>query len=309
MSLPDSSSLPLAIECEGITKHYPHFSLQDVNLSFEQGTVMGLVGPNGAGKSTILRIVMGLIGPDSGSIKVLGHSMPTDQLAAKRKIGFVAEDMRLYESETISFHMDFIKSIFDSWDDQYANTLLHRLDLNKNQKVKGMSHGQRIKTTLLLALARRPNLLVFDEPTTGLDPAVRKEVLDEMMGSLEDETHSILFSSHNTLDVEQISDYITFIYGGRIIESRNKEDFIDGWRRLRLTNMNNYSLPNLSNIKDVQQSGRLCTVTVNNYEDSMPEQFTNVGLQINNIERLTLEEIFLANVLSTKASNKKEAAL
>lgn len=302
-------SMPLAIECEGVTKHYPHFQLQDVNLSFEQGSVMGLVGPNGAGKSTILRIIMGLIGPDSGRVKVLGYSMPKDQLAAKRNIGFVAEDMRLYETETIAFHMDFIKSIFDSWDDCYAKTLLHRFDLNKDQKVKGMSHGQRVKATLLLALARRPNLLVFDEPTTGLDPAVRKEVLDEMMSSLQDETHSVLFSSHNTLDVEQISDYITFIYGGRIIESRNKEDFMDGWRRLRLTNSNNSQLPNLANIKDVQQSGRLCAVTVNNFKDSISEQFTNAGLHINNIERLTLEEIFLANVQSAKANDKKEAAL
>jgi len=299
-------SMPLAIECEGVTKHYPHFQLQDVNLSFEQGTVMGLVGPNGAGKSTILRIIMGLIGPDSGRVKVLGHSMPKDQLAAKRNIGFVAEDMRLYESENIAFHMDFIKSIFDSWDDEYAKNLLRRFDLNRNQKVKGLSHGQRVKATLLLALARRPNLLVFDEPTTGLDPAVRKEVLDEMMGSLQDETHSVLFSSHNTLDVEQISDYITFIYGGRIIESRNKEDFMDGWRRLRLTNLSNSLLPNLANIKDVQQSGRLCTLTVNNYEESILEKFASAGLQINNIERLTLEEIFLANVQSAKANSNKE---
>ncbi len=302
-------SMPLAIECEGITKHYPHFQLQDVNLSFEQGTVMGLVGPNGAGKSTILRIIMGLIGPDSGRVKVLGHSMPKDQLAAKRNIGFVAEDMRLYESENIAFHMNFIKSIFDSWDDEYAKNLLRRFDLNKDQKVKGMSHGQRVKTTLLLALARRPNLLVFDEPTTGLDPAVRKEVLDEMMNSLQDETHSVLFSSHNTLDVEQISDHITFIYGGRVMESRNKEDFMDGWRRLRLTNMNDTPLPNLTNIRDIQQSGRLCTVTVNNYENSIAEQFTDIGLQVNSIERLTLEEIFLANVLSAKNTPKKEAML
>ncbi len=309
MSLCDSIGAPFAIECESISKQYPNFKLHDVSLAFEQGTVMGLVGPNGAGKSTILRIVMGLIAPDSGSIKVLGHSMPKDQLAAKRKIGFVAEDMRLYESETIAFHMDFLKSIFDSWDDEYAKTLLRRLDLNKNQKVKGMSHGQRVKATLLLALARRPNLLVFDEPTTGLDPAIRKEVLDEMMNALSDETHSILFSSHNTLDIEQISDYITFIYGGRVVESRNKEDFMDGWRRLRLTNTNNRPLPNLSNIKEVQQSGRLCTVTVNNYEDSIPEQFTSAGLQINNIERLTLEEIFLGNVISAKANENKEAAL
>lgn len=288
--------LPLAIQCEGISKRYPHFKLQDIDLSFEQGTVMGLVGPNGAGKSTILRIIMGLLGPDSGTVRVLGHVMPDDQIAAKRNIGFVAEDMRLYESETIAFHMDFIKSIFDTWDEDYANTLLRRLDLNKKQKVKGLSHGQRVKATLLLALARRPSLLVFDEPTTGLDPAVRKEVLDEMMNALEDETRSILFSSHNTLDIEQISDYITFVYGGRVLESSNKEDFMDGWRRLRLTNMRNLPLPNLPNIRDVQHSGRLCAVVVNNYDDATPARFTSAGLEVTAVERLTLEEIFLFNV-------------
>jgi ABC-2 type transport system ATP-binding protein len=297
---------PLAVKCEGISKHYPHFQLQNVDLSFEQGTVMGLVGPNGAGKSTILRMIMGLLSPDTGSIEVLGHSMPDEQIAAKRNIGFIAEDMRLYESQTIAFHIGFIKSIFDSWDDEYATTLLRRFDLTKEQKVKGLSHGQRVKTTLLLALARRPKLLVFDEPTTGLDPAVRKEVLDEMMNALEDETRSILFSSHNTLDIEQISDYITFIYDGRIVESRNKEDFLDGWRRLRLTNAANHKLPNLSNIRDIKQSGRLCTVTVNNYEESIPQQFSNAGLLVDDIERLTLEEIFLNNVHYAKGMTNKE---
>jgi len=291
---------PLAVECKGITKQYPHFQMKNVDLSFEQGTVMGLVGPNGAGKSTILRMIVGLVVPDSGSVSVLGYSMPNEQIAAKRNIGFVSEDMRLYESETIAFHMDFIKSIFDSWDDEYAKTLLRRFDLTKEQKIKGMSHGQRVKATLLLALARRPKLLVFDEPTTGLDPAARKEVLDEMMNAMQDETRSILFSSHNTLDVEQISDYITFIYDGQIIESRDKEEFLDGWRRLRLTNMQNHQLPDLTNIREVQQSGKLYSVTVNNYNDSIRQQFTKSGLFVDTIERLTLEEIFLSNVKYAK---------
>lgn len=286
----------LAVNCKAITKHYPHFQMENIDLSFEQGMVMGLVGPNGAGKSTILRIIMGLVCADSGSVEVLGYSMPGDQVEAKRDIGYISEDMRLYESETISFHMEFIKSIFNSWDDEYAATLLRRFDLKKEQKVKGLSHGQRVKATLLLALARRPHLLVFDEPTTGLDPAARKDVLNEMMNALEDETRSILFSSHNTLDIEQISDFITFIYNGRIIESRNKEEFLDGWRRLRLINMENNPVPGLANIREIQTSGKLCTVTLNNYNDTIPEQFTSAGLSVDTIERLTLEEIFLSNV-------------
>lgn len=301
--------IPLAVECRNLGKQYPHFALRDVDLTVEKGTVMGLVGPNGAGKSTILRMVMGLVGPDSGSVRVLGHSMPAEQVAAKRHIGFVAEDMRLYESRTIEFHMDFVKSIFESWDDAYARTLLRRLDLNKEQKVKGLSHGQRVKATLLLALARRPKLLVFDEPTTGLDPAVRKEVIDEMMNALEDEAHSILFSSHNTLDVEQISDYITFIYHGRIIESSDKEGFMDSWRRIRLTRHNGKALPDLPNIKQVQRSGRLCSVTVDQFEDSIAEPFQHAGFEVTAVERLTLEEIFLSTVHHAKANAPKEVIL
>lgn len=299
---------PLAIECRDISKHYPHFSLRDVDLSVEQGTVMGLVGPNGAGKSTILRMVMGLVVPDSGIVNVLGHAMPEQQVAAKRDIGFVAEDMRLYESQTIEFHMDFVRSVFDSWDDAYASALLRSFDLKKDQRVKGLSHGQRVKATLLLALARRPKLLVFDEPTTGLDPAVRKEVIDEMMNALRDEAHSILFSSHNTLDVEQISDSITFIYAGRIVESCDKEEFMDGWRRIRLTNNAGTSLPDLPNIKDVQQHGRLCSVTVDHYDDAIVGRLRQSGLQVDAVERLSLEEIFLSNVLHAKAAMAREAA-
>lgn len=299
-------SQPLAVECRNLSKRYPHFALRDVDLVLEQGTVMGLVGPNGAGKSTILRMIMGLLGPDSGSVRVLGQPMPAEQVAAKRDIGFVAEDMRLYESQTLEFHMAFVQSIFDSWDADYARTLLRSFDLKKEQKVKGLSHGQRVKATLLLALARRPRLLVFDEPTTGLDPVVRKEVIDEMMNALEDEAHSILFSSHNTLDVEQISDYITFIYDGRIIESSNKEDFMDGWRRIRLTNNEGNPLPDMPNIKTVQQSGRLCSVTVDHYQDSVAEQLTHAGLRVEAVERLTLEEIFLSNVLHAQTRIKRE---
>jgi len=290
----------LAVNCKGIAKHYQHFQLQNADISFDQGTVMSLVGPNGAGKSTILRIIMGFVAPDSGSVRVLEYTMPKEQIEAKRNIGFVSEDMRLYESETIAFQMEFIKSIFNTWDDEYATRLLRRFDLKKEQIVKGLSHGQRVKAALLLALARRPKLLIFDEPTTGLDPAARKEVLDEMMNALEDETRSILFSSHNTLDVEQISDYITFIYDGRIIESRDKEEFLDSWRRLRLINLQNNPLPNLANMKEIQSSGKLCTVTINDYNEAINEQFTNAGLVVDSIERLTLEEIFLCNVKYAK---------
>lgn len=174
--------------------------------------------------------------------------------------------------------------------------MLKRFDLVKEQKVKGLSHGQRVKASLLLVLARRPKLLIFDEPTTGLDPVARHDVLDEMMQSMEDETRSILFSSHNTLDVEQISDHITFIYDGNVVDSRDKESFLDSWRRLRLEVSDQFQIPEIAGIKEIKHSGRLAVVTVSDFNEELQQQFEAAGHTVQGIERLTLEEIFLTSV-------------
>jgi len=192
----------LSVHFEGVSKIYPHFTLDNLSLELPTGTIMGLIGANGAGKSTTIRILMGLVHQDQGQVHVLGRQMPREQAAAKLDIGYVSEDMRLYGSATLAWHMKFIRSIYPKWDQPYAETLLRRFDLKPQQKIKGLSHGQRVKAALLLSLARRPRLLVLDEPTTGLDPVARQEVLAELMAVLADEDRTILFSSHNTLDVE-----------------------------------------------------------------------------------------------------------
>ncbi len=170
----------LAIELHGVGKTYPYFALEDIQLRVPYGQIMGLIGPNGAGKSTTIRILMGLVDQDCGDVRVLGWRMPDEQIAAKWDIGFASEDMRLYEGMTIEWHMNFVRSIYPNWDAPYAQLLLKRFGLRAEQKIKGLSHGQRVKATLLLVLARRPRLLVLDEPTTGLDPVARHEILREL---------------------------------------------------------------------------------------------------------------------------------
>jgi ABC-2 type transport system ATP-binding protein len=194
----------LSVHFQGVSKIYSHFTLDDISLELPTGTIMGLIGANGAGKSTTIRILMGLVHQDAGRVHVLDREMPREQAAAKLDIGFVSEDMRLYGSATLAWHMNFVRPLYPQWDQPYAETLLRRFDLKPQQKIKGLSHGQRVKAALLLALARRPRLLVLDEPTTGLDPVARQEVLGELMAALADEDRTILFSSHNTSDVEQI---------------------------------------------------------------------------------------------------------
>jgi len=288
------------VHFEGVSKVYPHFSLDDLSLELPTGTIMGLIGANGAGKSTTIRILMGLVHQDQGRVHVLGREMPREQAAAKLDIGFVSEDMRLYGSATLAWHMKFVRSLYPQWDQSYADTLLRRFDLKPQQKIKGLSHGQRVKAALLLALARRPLLLVLDEPTTGLDPVARQEVLAELMAVLTDEDRTILFSSHNTSDVEQISDQITFIDRGRIIASDDKEKFLDRWRRLRLVLSPEADLPSLPGVVEVGGSERLPVLVTNRFDPAMVSACNDAGATVQAVDPMTLEEIFVANVHSRR---------
>jgi len=286
----------LALKLDGVGKHYKFFDLDDVRLELPHGHIMGFIGPNGAGKSTTIRILMGLVHQDRGEVTVLGHPMPAQQAAAKWDIGFASEDMRLYDAASLDWHMRFIRSIFPSWDQPYAQLLLKRFDLKPEQHIKGLSHGQRVKAALLLVLARRPRLLILDEPTTGLDPVARHEILRELTDVMIDERRSILFSSHNTQDVEQISDQITFIDRGRIIDSRDKETFMDRWRRIRVELPSGVQLPALTGVIDIKQSGRLAVATTNVYDGVLPRAYEAAGIHVQAVETMTLEEIFVQNV-------------
>ncbi|HVW09198.1 MAG TPA: ABC transporter ATP-binding protein [Bryobacteraceae bacterium] len=286
----------LAIDLRGVGKTYKFFSLDRIHLQVPEGQIMGLIGPNGAGKSTTIRILMGLVHQDCGEAIVLGRRMPEEQIAAKWDIGFASEDMRLYDAMTVGWHLRFIESMYPGWDRSYAQVLLKRFGLRAEQTVKGLSHGQRVKTVLLLVLARKPKLLVLDEPTTGLDPVARHEVLRELTAVMRDEGRTILFSSHNTQDVEQISDTITFIDRGRIIDSMDKEVYLDRWRRLRLEVPSGERLPALPGIIGVRQEGRLAIVTANAFEPALANEYESRGARVQAIENMTLEEIFVANV-------------
>ena len=293
-----------AVSLAGIGKDYKHFTLDDVSFELPEGSIMGFIGANGAGKSTTIRILMGLVHQDRGSVRVLGNPMPAGQIAAKREIGFVSDDMRLYSTATIGWHMAFVASIFPSWDAEYARQLLRRFDLNPEQRVKGLSHGQRVKAALLLVFARRPRLLVLDEPTTGLDPIARQEVLGALIEALADDKRTVLFSSQNTMDVEQISDRVTFIDRGRIVTSDDKECYLDRWRRVRLEMPEGARLPVVAGMLDVRGSGRLNVATIPDFGDATLPALQATGATVLAVEPMTLEEIFLCTV-----KNRREGHL
>ncbi|MDF3021469.1 MAG: transporter [Steroidobacteraceae bacterium] len=282
------------IEMRGVGKAYRFFSLQDISFELEPGQVMGFVGPNGAGKSTTIRLAMGLIAADVGEIRVLGCPMPEAQAFAKRDVGYVSADMRLIPGATLGWHMNLAASIYPSWDAAYAATLIRRFNLRAEQLARSLSHGEHIKAALLLALARRPRLLILDEPTTGLDPVARHELLTEFMDVLRDDSRSILFSSHNTVDVERISDRITFLDRGRIVASSDKEEFLERWRRIEVQLPQGGTLPELPHIVGRASDGHFHTLTTNQFSD---ELVGRLGNTVRNVQRMTLEEIFVANVM------------
>jgi len=290
----------LSVCMEGVSKRYAHFLLDHISLELPEGSILGFIGANGAGKSTTIRILMGLVRQDSGSVEVLGRRMPAEQTAAKLDIGYVSEDMRLYGAATLAWHMDFIASIYPRWNQTYADALLRRFDLKPQQKIKGLSHGQRVKAALLLALAREPRLLLLDEPTTGLDPVARGEVLAELMAVLTDEHRTILFSSHNTLDVEQISDRIAFIDRGRLIAIDEKEDLLDRWRRIRLLVPSSAVLPQLPGVVAVGGTERLPVLTTSQFNPAVVSLCQDRGATVQSVDPMTLEEIFVANVQSRR---------
>ncbi len=285
-----------AASLRGIAKSYKHFQLRDVDLEIEPGTVNGLIGPNGAGKSTVMRIMMGLVTPDHGTVSVLGQPISSRDANAKKDIGFFSDDMRLYKSETIAFHMQFVRSLFPGWDEDYAQQLLKRFGLIAQQKVKGLSHGQRVKALMLLILARRPKLLILDEPTNGLDPVAKQEVLSELMQVVSDETRTILYSSHNTQDVEQISDTITFIDRGRVIASNNRDEFLDSWRRFKLQAPQDWKAPAIDGLRPESTFGNLRVMTLDRFQAKVEDQLRSSGATLESSEAMTLEEIFIAAV-------------
>ncbi len=292
-----STKTESAITLSHVSKRYRHFTLSDISLDFPRGTVVGLIGPNGAGKSTIMRIMMGLVAPDSGSVSVLGQPISSNQAAAKREIGYFSEDMRLYKRESIGWHLQFVRSVFPGWDDDYASQLLSRFGLNPEQHVKGLSQGQRVKAVLLLLLARRPQLLILDEPTNGLDPVARHEILTELMRVVEDENRTVLFSSHNTQDVEKLSDSITFIDRGRVIASRGRDEFLEQWRRIRLQAPAEWNVPAMPGIRLESQFRSQRVISMDQFDQAALDALQASGATLEGVERMTLEEIFVSCVM------------
>ena len=224
-----------AIEIRNINKSYPGFELKDLNLDLQEGTIMGLVGENGAGKSTTMKLLLGMIRPDSGSINVLGETDLRARPQIKEEIGVVMEDVSFPTVLKIGEIGRIMAGIYRNWDaDEFAR-MVKVLRIPEDKKFFEMSRGNRMKTGFACALAHHPRLLLLDEATSGLDPVVRDELLDILMDFTKDETHSILMSSHIVSDLEKACDYVCFLHDGRVLLVEEKDRIRELYGKLQVT--------------------------------------------------------------------------
>ena len=223
------------LEVEGLTKRYPGFTLDSVSFRLETGYIMGFIGRNGAGKTTTLKSMLGLVHVDAGSVRIDGTEYREDEHLAKQKLGVAFGGVDYYPRARLSDIARVTRRFYEAWDETQYRALLQRFQLDEKKRVRELSQGMKVKFSLALALSHNAKLLLLDEPTGGLDPVSREELIELLQHIVEDGEHSILFSTHITSDLEKCADYITYIRGGRIAASTDLDSFKSEYRLVRGT--------------------------------------------------------------------------
>src|SRR5699024_11153636 len=200
------------VEMKNISKHFKGFSLKNVDLQVKKGFITGFIGGNGAGKSTTIKLMLNLLRPDAGEVEVFGMDYRTNEKAIKQRIGFVHDSNLFYKGLNLKDIRRIVAPAYKRWDDKLFYRYIDRFELPLNKSLKTFSKGMKVKASLAVALSHEAELIIMDEPTSGLDPIFRRELMDLLQELMTDEEKSIFFSTHNTSDLERISDYVAFIH-------------------------------------------------------------------------------------------------
>ena len=277
-----------ALSIAGLTKSFRNFTLGPLDLELEEGMTLGLIGPNGAGKTTTLNCIMGLVKRDTGTVEVSGIPATLNTADWKRDIGFVGDDQAFYEEWSAARNLRFIAPFYPNWSEERAKSLAERFLLPLDKKARELSRGNRVKLALIMALAREPRLYIFDEPTLGLDPVVRSELLETLWESLSRGRCSILFSTHNMSDVGKLADELLFLDNGTTKLRTTKDALTERWRRIsfRFTG----ALPSLDGAASISRDGQDYQVV--SYDGEATHQALHaLGVAPITESRLALDEI------------------
>ena len=232
-----------ALEIKNLTKAYPGFTLDNLNLTLPSGCIMGLIGENGAGKSTTIKLILDMIHKDSGSIIILEKDNTDSIELTKEDIGVVMDEVGIPECLTVKQVGNVMKNTFRNWDDAEYARLAQKLALPDKKQFKEFSRGMKMKLGIAIALSHKAKLLILDEATSGLDPVVRDEVVEMFSDFTRDENHSILISSHIVSDLEKLCDYVAFLHKGKLLLCEEKDQLLAEYGLIHCTAEEIQNLP------------------------------------------------------------------
>lgn len=233
-----------ALEIKNLTKSYPDFTLDNLNLNLPSGCIMGLIGENGAGKSTTIKLILDMIKKDGGNITIFGKDNSESIRLIKEDIGVVMDEVGIPECLTSKQVGNIMKHTFKNWNEEEYSRLLKKLSLPNDKPFKEFSRGMKMKLGIAVAMSHGAKLLILDEPTSGLDPVVRDEVVEMFNDFTRDETHSILISSHIVSDLEKLCDYVAFLHKGKLLLCEEKDELLAEYGLIHCSKEQLEELPN-----------------------------------------------------------------
>lgn len=270
-------------------------ALDDVSLRVPAGSVFGLVGANGAGKTTLIKHLLGLLRAEAGRVRVFGRDPVADPVGVLSRVGYLSEDTDLPGWMTVAELMRYTESFFPSWDRGYAEKLRHDFELAPGAKVKHLSRGQRSRAGLLAAVAYRPPLLVLDEPSSGLDPIVRRDILEAVIRTVSDDGRTVLFSSHLLDEVERVSDSVALLIQGRLAYYGPLDDLKTEHQRVTVRFAEGVARPPaLAGALTWQGGGQEWTAICRGRPDELRRAAEAVGGRVVDHGTPSLDEIFVA---------------
>ena len=277
-----------AIEIRGLSKHFPRFQLGPLDLSVPSGAMYGLVGPNGAGKTTTLDLIFGLGLRDEGEIRVLGLDHKKDEVRMKLAAAYVSPHTSYAAWKYVGRAIQFIRGFYPDWDQAYCDDLLERFNLGNEDKIATLSLGAVIKLGVILALARRPKVLIMDEPTLGLDALSKRELFAELLALMGDEEHTVLMSSHNLADLERFADHIGIINEGTLLVEGSTHQLLETHRQISFT-LAGEPPAGAHLIERDGNEARVLTDAADDYAKAL----TGCGATGISVKPVTLEELFV----------------
>jgi ABC-2 type transport system ATP-binding protein len=294
---------PAAIVIEHFTKRYgAREAIHDLSLEVPSGTIFGLLGQNGAGKSTTIKTLLNLLQPTAGRLAVLGLDCAADSVAVKQRVGYLPEEPAYYGWMTVAEIIGFNAAFYAKWDAALADSLLTRLELPRERRVRELSRGMQAKVGLAMALASRPELLILDDPTSGLDPVVRHEFLEAMIANVQAEGGTVFFSTHLLHEMERVADEVAILHEGRLRVRASLDDLKSGTRKLRAVYPGAvpqaFPLPNLLR---VERNTHQVMLTVTGFDPAMPAALRDAGAESVEVIDLSLEEIFVETVKGARS--------